>query len=344
VLAFLDELAAFAAPAQFPAHLLHALRGLVPCDSVSYNEIDLIKGRDRVVVDPADVVLPGQKLIFEHYLGEHPSIAYHHRSQDGTAIKLSDFLTKRAYHRLGLYGDYYRPRQVEHQLSIALPMETTVVGIALNRSRPDFSERDRDLLNGVRPHVVRALRNAEAFALLHNALRAHDCEPVFLTHDGRVVAATDRAWNWLSSAFDKSSRGSCRLPDEVDRWLRHQTHATALDDLPALPTPLTAGRPGAWLTIRWVPGAPAATGDLLILERIALTPPSAAVLAGLGLSPREAEVLAEAAQGRTNAEIGQRLAMAERTVEKHMAHIHTKLGVTTRTAAVALALAVPHNA
>lgn len=59
---------------------------------------------------------------------------------------------------------------------------------------------------------------------------------------------------------------------------------------------------------------------------------------GLGLTRREAEVLARVAQGKTNAEIGKVLGMSPRTAGKHLENIYRKLGVETRTAAAAKAI------
>lgn len=60
---------------------------------------------------------------------------------------------------------------------------------------------------------------------------------------------------------------------------------------------------------------------------------SAKPLETLGLSPREAEVLLWAAQGKTNPEIATILGISEETVKKHMKEILATLGVETRTAA-----------
>lgn len=46
-----------------------------------------------------------------------------------------------------------------------------------------------------------------------------------------------------------------------------------------------------------------------------------------GLSPREREVLALMAQGRSNAAIAAGLVVTERAVEKHVANIFLKLGL-----------------
>lgn len=57
-----------------------------------------------------------------------------------------------------------------------------------------------------------------------------------------------------------------------------------------------------------------------------------------GLSPREAEVLAWVANGKTNAEIGTILRISSRTVGKHLERIYQKLGVETRMAAARWAM------
>ena len=51
------------------------------------------------------------------------------------------------------------------------------------------------------------------------------------------------------------------------------------------------------------------------------------------LTSRELEVLRLVADGRTNREIGADLAISEKTVERHLGNIFTKLGVGNRTAA-----------
>lgn len=57
-----------------------------------------------------------------------------------------------------------------------------------------------------------------------------------------------------------------------------------------------------------------------------------------GLSPRETEILRLIALGHTSAEIGGKLHLSRRTVETHRAHIHRKLGMTTRAQLVRYAL------
>ena len=77
----------------------------------------------------------------------------------------------------------------------------------------------------------------------------------------------------------------------------------------------------------------------------ALAPAIASKLAGRSrvtetrLSPREVEVLGLVAAGRSNRQIGQDLFLSEATVKSHLVHIFGKLGVSSRTSAVASARA-----
>jgi len=74
-----------------------------------------------------------------------------------------------------------------------------------------------------------------------------------------------------------------------------------------------------WLTVE-------RTSDGLVLEESHLE---------VELTAREREVLAWVARGKTNAEVASLLWLAPSTVRKHLQNIYAKLGVTTRTAAVA---------
>ena len=56
------------------------------------------------------------------------------------------------------------------------------------------------------------------------------------------------------------------------------------------------------------------------------------------LTPRELEVLAEVAKGRTNGEIARTLSISEATVKTHLLSAFPKLGVDDRTAAVTVAM------
>ena len=57
----------------------------------------------------------------------------------------------------------------------------------------------------------------------------------------------------------------------------------------------------------------------------------------LRLTPRELQVLRQVAAGKTNKAIATELFVSERTVDRHVSNIFTKLGVASRAAATAYA-------
>jgi len=75
-----------------------------------------------------------------------------------------------------------------------------------------------------------------------------------------------------------------------------------------------------------------------VMAQLASGRPSGAQAAVEELTERELEVLRLAAQGQTNRAIGHKLGISDRTVQGHLANIFGKLGVSTRTEAVLLAM------
>ena len=67
-------------------------------------------------------------------------------------------------------------------------------------------------------------------------------------------------------------------------------------------------------------------GDALLLSE---------VWAGAGLTTREQDVLGWVSRGKTNAQVAEVLWISPGTVRKHLENAYAKLGVRTRTAAVA---------
>jgi non-specific serine/threonine protein kinase len=80
-----------------------------------------------------------------------------------------------------------------------------------------------------------------------------------------------------------------------------------------------------------------ALGSTMSSGRSTLTSARDGVRVAQGLTPREQEVLVLLARHYTNREIAQELVLSIRTVERHVANIYTKLGVSSRRLATAYA-------
>lgn len=75
-----------------------------------------------------------------------------------------------------------------------------------------------------------------------------------------------------------------------------------------------------------------------VIAQLATGRPPGAQAAVETLTERELEVLRLAARGHTNRAIGHTLGISDRTVQGHLANVFGKLGVSTRTEAVLLAM------
>ena len=319
--------------------LTSGLADLIPADITGYAEADLQNRRIRLRGSPADF-LAGCPLATqgaERHVEEQPVVAHYLRTGDQRAFRMSDFVTRCQLHRLGLYNDFYRLLGIEYQLSVPVVSGPHVLTrITCSRSRNDFSDRERLLLNLLRPHIVEARRNAETLTLLNQAEHASGLG-LLVTEQGRVAQANARALALLQEYFGGSLVPVNRLPQSLERWMRHQEGLLEPRDDPPLPgRPLVVERQGKRLTVRLLPGP---VQRLLILheERTSL---HSASLEPLGLTHREGEVLAWVAQGKTNDAIATIFGLSYRTVEKHIENILRKLAVENRTAAATRALAV----
>jgi DNA-binding CsgD family transcriptional regulator len=293
----------------FPSETLASLADLIPCDDICAFEVDRI-GRRCYHLD-ADQDERWWKIAHQH-----PICEYVEESGDFRTLKISDFLTRAQLHRLELYDEQLRPFGFEHWLMLPLrspPWRER--GFNLLRGGRDFSERDRNVLDLLAPHLLRLIRNIELRRRLRVALAALDAGDVdqgvvLLDPNARVDHATPRARGLLAKYFPAIGAG---LPQPVAEWLADATHS------------LVRARGTHRIVIDRI------DQRLLVREE-----PIEAAKVGT-LTPREQQVLEWVAQGRTNAEIAAILVTAPGTVRKHLENIYAKLGVHTRTAAAAYA-------
>jgi DNA-binding CsgD family transcriptional regulator len=158
----LTQLYAVVPLAAFPDRALAVARQLIACIHCSYNEIDVARGRHRIVADPPELLRHPAAARFPRYVHQHPVIGHYAATGDSRSHLISDFLTATEFRRLELYDEFFRPLDTESQLSATLSSDRgrCVIGLAFNRGREGFDERDRLLLDLLRPHLLVAHDNA----------------------------------------------------------------------------------------------------------------------------------------------------------------------------------------
>lgn len=141
---------------------------------------------------------------------------------------------------------------------------------------------------------------------------------------GRVIWAAQGATEYLSRIGGNGWDGTL-FTSQISQWLMHLPGKNSVLKLKGMEHPvqvqfLARSTPDEFI-FQVVEDSETRTRDAFKTE--------------FGLTDREAEVLYWIAQGKTNREIAEILAMSPRTVSKHLEAVFRKLGVENRTAATA---------
>jgi DNA-binding CsgD family transcriptional regulator len=317
---FADSLGAVGTVAELRRRALSGLAELVPADVVTWDRVDLATGAVRHEVVPAEAEPPGA---FEAVVGDatgHPLLLAHatHRR---SALCLSEAVEPGRLSHSELYGDLLQTSGVGYGIAIGIRTGHREVLVAgLGRTERGFSERDRDVLDLVRPGFEDAFGAAEARVRVVRALAANPppgTAVVLLDDYGEIEHSSLDAERWLAEHFGHAQHPGW-LPDPIADWLA----------LPPRP-PLVSVREGRRLTVRLLSGDPHA---LLLEEEVSTFRPEA--LRQLGLNARETEVLQAATAMENEADIAWELFLSLRAVREHLARLEVKLGVRTAAEAV----------
>jgi DNA-binding CsgD family transcriptional regulator len=310
--------------AELRGRALQELAELVPADVLTWDRVELATGAVRHEAVPSEAEPTGA---FEAIVGDavgHPLLLAH-AVRRRPALRLSEAVEPRRLSHSELYGDLLHRSGVEYGIAIGIRAGGREVVVAgFGRSEREFSERDRDVLDLVRPGIEDALRAAEARERLVRALAANPplgTAVALLDRYGEIEYSSLDAERWLAEHFGAAEHPGW-LPRPVAEWL-------ALPPRPAL----VSVRDGRRLTVHLLPGDPHA---LLLEEEV--TSFRTDTLDRLGLTTRESEVLHAATVMEDEADIAWELFLSLHAVRERLARLEAKLGVHTAAEAVARAL------
>ncbi len=317
-----------------------ALPALIPCDVAVFG---LANPRAQTLdaVENPRLTTTADLETFMRVSSESPNPPLDHfvRTGDPEARLISDFVTRRQYHALPLYTDFYRPLRVEFILGACINRSPTAFdGITLGRTRPDFRERDRAVLTLLRPHILQGYRTAMAIDRLRAdvVLATHARETagfglVVLSGNFRIHFVSPGAVILLEGYFG-ARRQVDELPDSLAHWVRQQ--ADAVRDASRLPDPqppFVVDRNGGRVIVRAVSTV---RDTWLFLEETK----ARAAQASVRLTPHERRLLLLLTQGHSYKTAAAVVGSSVHTVAFHMKHIYAKLQVHSKSEAVAKAL------
>lgn len=182
--------------------------------------------------------------------------------------------------------------------------------------------RPEEVLARIASHV----RNSQLVEQTRHAIDAAGQAVLALNRDGRVIWLTPLASRLLQPCL--ASDGS--PPPALADWLQRLAVTSSLP-----PLQLLSGSQTVTLSVLADNGP---DGLLVLLQPQPVVPGPEVLMQACRITLREAEVLYWVTLGKTNRDIGEILGTSPRTINKHLEHVFSKLGVETRTSAAALAL------
>lgn len=148
--------------------------------------------------------------------------------------------------------------------------------------------------------------------------------------DGKVVWQSPLARQWMQRYFYEPDSHSAEItPEPILNWLQNLQQS---QDASANAQPLNIIKGSSRITLSLADDSSEEQWIILLSEE-SDEAQIHALTTTFGLTKRESEVLYWAVKGKTNRDIGDILGTSPRTVNKHLEHVFTKLGVETRTAA-----------
>ena len=132
------------------------LPALVASEFTTLSICHLASGKREVFGLPAGALSALDRAAFDRHFHEHPLVRFHAYQGGRVPQRITDSVPFEQFRRTALYNDYYRRLRIDH--AIALPIyvrDGLLVSFVLNRTRRDFTERERALLEVLRPHLAK---------------------------------------------------------------------------------------------------------------------------------------------------------------------------------------------
>jgi DNA-binding CsgD family transcriptional regulator len=197
---FVAEVGAIEGDEPFPPAFLAALQRLIPCDSVTFCELDRVAERalgGTTLPEEMDVEEP--EVDYWEARHEHPVCHYHESTGDWGAYRLSDFVELRRYRSSRIYAEWFRPLGVESLITVGLdaPLSHTKVFLLARSGGRDFDAADCLVLNVLRPYL----------AMRYEAARRRSAG------SGTCAALTDRERQILALVAEGKTNGD--IADEL---------------------------------------------------------------------------------------------------------------------------------
>jgi len=254
--------------------------------------------------------------------------------------------------RTPILNEFLIPADCPHFMPVWLHKSSTkVVALSLqgSRKRGPFDKRDMENLKLVSPHVSRALEirdRLEAASVTTRALTSCidrvNFGVIALAHTGKILYANQMAERMIREvpALHTRSDGTLVLKHVHGSQLLRRWKDNSLSNGQHNQLFRIERSPGHWPInvvvtlppegpVLWVAASPAYVLFLFDTEK-QVVPRTELVVAGLGVSDREAEIAALLSMGLEISEVSSRLGISVHTARTHLKSIYGKTGVRSQ--------------
>lgn len=163
---------------EYATTTMTGLTELIPCIDASFNEMNPAANRIAWRSVPANSRMGEFAPLFAELMHQNPLVRHFEETEDTRAMMWSDLVTLDQLRKTELYQEMFRPLGVDSQMALVLPAPPgIIVGFAVNTGDEGFTERDRAVMNTLRPHLAyyyRSIQLRDELSDLNQALKSAD--------------------------------------------------------------------------------------------------------------------------------------------------------------------------
>jgi DNA-binding CsgD family transcriptional regulator len=251
---------------------------------------------------------PAVREAWERHALNSPVVRYYFSGGTDPVVETQDLISDVVLRQSALYAECWKPFGATHQVGLRLWSHNQLLGVSIKRDAR-FHPGEMRTIRAIYPFFARAYRE-----LIGKEVARSTANMFLLNEELRIAGCSPNLRQM------PSKRGISHLRDKIRSYFRSTARLNSQRQILIF----------AFDGLNW--RVERICGGLYRIKITAVNPSAHAINA---LTPRELEILSWVAKGKRNAEIGIILGISWRTVDTHLVHVFEKLGVETRSAAVA---------
>jgi hypothetical protein len=194
---------------------------LVASELTTLSICDMERGTRSVIGRKGETLSHADRDAFDQHFRDHPLVRFHGSHPAGPTQRISDCMSMTSFMKSPVHADYYRRIGINYVMALPLRIDqTSVVSIVFNRSRSDFTDRERSLLDIIRRPLATIYRGLMVTEEAGIGLRSFSSlvaesgwQMMRIAVSGRILEASPAALRLMERFFPPCSAAS---PAQLD--------------------------------------------------------------------------------------------------------------------------------